>query len=87
MRILLVIVLFIPNTQLSCGKEEFSIRTLPTAYDVKEAETTTTTKEEKDIVAQKIMDLETGYLIHSEKGDTYYYGDPDKRDLIKGTKE
>jgi hypothetical protein len=42
-----------------------------------------TNKETKDIVAQKIMDLETGYLIHSETDDTYYYGDSDKRDLIK----
>jgi hypothetical protein len=54
LRILSTIVLFIPNTQLSCGKEEFSIRTLPTAYDVKEAENTTTTKEEKEEEYQQI---------------------------------
>ena len=39
--------------------------------------------EAKNIVAQKISDLETGYLVPSESGQSYYYGDPDKRDLIK----
>ena len=40
--------------------------------------------EAKNIVAQKSSDLETGYSVPSESGQSYYYGDSDKRDLIKG---
>lgn len=38
-------------------------------------------------VAQKIRDLETGYLIQSESGDSYWYsGDTDKREIIKSNR-
>ena len=40
----------------------------------------------RDIVHQTINDLETGYLRLSETGKVFTYGDPLKRDLIKGNK-